>query len=143
MRENQGRETPKRRRETEIMRAELIADEMSSAVRLIGGDGPAKQQNNTAARAARLPVTVIERLRWKKIKRVPADIADAIREAVERHNEESLARAKHEAFIARRQAEIIATRLGEIDGEFYGPEIDRLRNLGKRHRPQADRMGGE
>lgn len=96
----------------------------------------------TAARAARLPVTVIERLRWKKIKRVPADIADAIREAVERHNEESLARAKHEAFIARRQAEIIATRLGEIDGEFYGPEIDRLRNLGKRHRPQADRMGG-
>lgn len=124
------------------MRAELIIDEMASAVRVLGGDGPAKHQNNKAANRTRLSITIIERLRWKKIKRVPADIADAVREAVERHNEESLARAKHEAFIARRQAEVIAARLDEIDGEFYGPEIDRLRSIGKRHRPQADRMGG-
>ena len=38
----------------------------------------------------------------------PADIADAIREAVERHNEESLSRAKHEAFMARQQAAVLA-----------------------------------
>jgi hypothetical protein len=138
----QGRDTPNQRRDRE-MRNELIIDEMASAVRLLGGDGPAKQQNNTAARVARLSVTIIERLRWRKIKRVPADIADTIREAVERHNEESLARAKHEAFIARRQAEIIAARLSEIDPDFYGSEIDRLRSVGGARRASADRMGGE
>src|SRR5690606_22625996 len=83
-------------------------------------------QNNRAARETRLRVTVVERLRWKKIKRVPADIADAVREALERHNEESLSRAKHEAFIARQQAAVLAARLREIDSDFYGPEIDRL-----------------
>lgn len=120
------------------MRCELIVDEMASAVRLLGGDGPAKHQNNVAARAARQPVTVIERLRWRKIKRVPADIADAIREAVERHNEEGLARARHEAFIARRQAAIMAARLAEIDPDFYGPEIARLRGSDTGHGLSAD-----
>lgn len=79
-----------------MYRVEAIQNEMASAVRLLGGDGPAKEQINRAARAARLPHTVIERLRWKKIKRVPADLADTIREAVGRQNEESLNRAKHE-----------------------------------------------
>lgn len=111
------------------MRAELIVNEMASAVRVLGGDGPALTQTNKAARAARLPVTVVERLRWKKIRRVPADIADAVREALERHNEESLARAKHEAFVARQQAQVMAARLAEIDPDFHGPEIDRLRNV--------------
>lgn len=124
---NQGRDREISRREAEKMRAELIVTEMASAVRVLGGDGPALTQNNKAARAARLPVTVVERLRWKKIRRVPADIADAVREALERHNEESLSRAKHEAFIARQQAAVLAARLSEIDGDFYGPEIDRLR----------------
>jgi len=130
MTENTGRDRENSRRETEKMRAESIVLEMASAVRVIGGDGPALAQNNRAARETRLPVTVVERLRWKKIKRVPADIADAVREALERHNEESLSRAKHEAFIARRQAEIMAARLAEIDPDFHGPEIDRLRNVG-------------
>lgn len=126
MRENQGRVTEISRRETEKMRAELIVNEMPSAVRVLGGEGTALTQNNKAARAARLPHTVIERLRWKKIKRIPADIADAVREAVEKHNEESLSRAKHEAFIARQEAGILAARLLEIDPDFYGPEVDRL-----------------
>src|SRR5690606_9242698 len=130
MTENTGRDRENSRREAEKMRAESIVLEMASAVRVIGGDGPALAQNNRAARETRLPVTVVERLRWKKIKRVPADIADAVREALERHNEESLSRAKHEAFIARRQAEIMAARLAEIDPDFHGPEIDRLRNVG-------------
>lgn len=137
MRPNQRRDRENSRRDRE-MRNELIVDEMASAVRFLGGSGPAKQQNNTAARHARLPHTVIERLRWKKIKRVPADIADAVREAVERHNEESLARAKHEAFIARRRAEIMAARLAEIDADFYGPEIDRLRGPRVGDRGHAD-----
>jgi len=103
MSEKQGRQREISRREKE-MRAEFIVEEMASAVRVLGGQGPALVQNNVAARAARLPVTVVERLRWKKIKRVPADIADSVREALERHNEESLSRAKHEAFIATKRA---------------------------------------
>ena len=110
-----------------MYRVDAIQMEMASAVRVLGGCGPAKQQNNRAARAARLPVTVVERLRWKKIKRVPADIADAIREALERHNEEGLARARHDAFIARKEAEIMAARLHAVDPDFYGAEIDALR----------------
>lgn len=127
MTENQGRIREISRREAEMYRVEAIQNEMASAVRVLGGEGPALAQNNKAARLARLPVTVVERLRWKKIKRIPADIADAVREALERHNEESLSRAKHEAFIARQQAAVLAARLREIDGDFYGPEIDRLR----------------
>lgn len=138
---NQGRDREISRRDRE-MRTEFIVDEMASAVRLLGGEGPAKQQNNVAARAARLPVTVIERLRWRKVKRVPADIADAIREAVERHNSESLSRAKHEAFLAQKRAEILAARLMEIDADFYGPEIDRLRGPSVGLGRDADLQGG-
>lgn len=127
MAEHQGRDREISRRETENMRAECIQFEMASAVRLLGGDGPAKQSINKAARAARLPHTVIERLRWRKIKRIPADIADTVREAVEKHNEESLARAKHELSIAQRLNAVMASRLEEIDPHFYGPEITRLR----------------
>ena len=143
MTENQGRDREISRRETEKMRAELIVGEMASAVRVLGGSGSALEQVNKAARAARLPATVVERLRWKKIKRIPADIADAVREALERHNEESLAGAKHEAFVAGQEATAIAHRLSEIDREFYGPEIDRLRVLGNRLGSSSHRMGGE
>lgn len=118
MRENPRRETEISRREREKMRAELIATEMASAVRLLGGDGSAKEQVSRAAHEARLPLTVIERLRWKKIKRVPADIADAIREAVERHNEESLSRAKHELEIERAKAEALRRQLERIDADY-------------------------
>src|SRR5690348_15379695 len=126
MTEKQGRQREISRREKE-MRAELIELEMASAVRVLGGDGPALVQNNRAARAARQPVTVIERLRWKTIKRVRADIAERIREPLERHNEGSLSRARQEVFIAKQQAAVMAARLAEVDPDFYGPEIDRLR----------------
>lgn len=137
MSENQGRKREISRRERE-MRVELIQMEMASAVRVLGGEGPALVQNNVAARAARLPVTVIERLRWKKIKRVPADIADSIREALERYNEESLSRARHEAFIAEQRAAILSARLMEIDPDFYGPEIDALRRTASGDRLSPD-----
>ncbi|MBZ9807669.1 hypothetical protein [Mesorhizobium sp. ESP-6-2] len=126
MTEKQGRDRENPRREAEMYRVEAIQEEMALAVRFLGGEGPAKDQNRKAARAAKLSPTVIERLRWKKIKRVPADLADAIREAVERHNEEGLGRARHEAFIARQQAAVLASRLADIDPDFYGQEIARL-----------------
>lgn len=127
MTENQGRDREIPRREAEMYRVEAIQNEMASAVRFLGGDGPAKESINKAARAARLSHTVIERLRWKKIKRVPADLADAIREAVSRHNEESLSRAKHELFIAQQQNAALLAQLEMRDPDFYGPEIARLR----------------
>lgn len=80
---------------------------------------------------------------WWKIKRIPADIADAVREAVERQNEEGLARAKHELFVARQQGAVMAAQLAAIDPDFYGPEIARLRGPSVGHRGQADLPGGE
>ena len=120
MTENPRRNRENQRRETETMRAESIQIEMASAVRFLGGEGSAKEQITKAARAARLPLTVIERLRWRKIKRIPADIADTIREAVEKHNDESLRRAKHELLITQQQNHILAARLMEIDPDQYG-----------------------
>jgi len=115
MTENQRRDREIPRRETEIMRAELIADEMASAVRMLGGKGSAKEQNRRAAHAAGLSTTTIERLRWKKIKRVPADVADAIREAVNKHSEEGLSRARHELFIAQQANARLLARLEAVD----------------------------
>lgn len=127
MSEIHSSETPNQRRETEMSRVQSIQLEMASAVRFLGGDGLAKEQNNKAARIAKLPVTVIERLRWRKIKRVPADIADTVRAAVERYNEESLRRAQHELTVARAQNAALISYLAASDPDFYGPEIARLR----------------
>ena len=53
MQEFQRRDREISRRETEKMRAELIVNEMASAVRVLGGEGTALMQNNKAARAVR------------------------------------------------------------------------------------------
>lgn len=131
------------RREAEKMRAELIVDEMASAVRLLGGNGPALEQNNRAACAARLPITVVERLRWKKIKRIPADVADAVREALHRNNEESLARAKHELTVERQRSAALLAYLEAGDADFYRPEIDRLRREASVGGREAAQVGGD
>ena len=106
-----------------MYRVEAIQDEMASAVRVLGGDGSAKEQNHRAARAARLSITIIERLRWKKIKRVPADIADTVRGALAQHNEESLKRAEHEIVVARAEAAALRKRLAAIDPDFAGSYV--------------------
>lgn len=65
------------RRKTEMSRAEALQKEMAGAVRLLGSDGRTADEANTiASRMTGLPVTVIERLRWKKIKRPFADVTD-------------------------------------------------------------------
>lgn len=143
MTEIQGRDREISRREAEMYRVEAIQDEMASAVRFLGGDGSAKESINKAARAARLPHTVIERLRWKKIKRVPADLADAIREAVEHHKEETLSRAKHELYVAKMQNAALLAQLEAIDPDFYGPEISRLRGSAPSDRRGSDLQSGE
>jgi hypothetical protein len=126
------------------MRAELIVNEMASAVRVLGGDGPALVQNNRASRLTGLPVTTIERLRWKKVKRPFADLVDCVRDALHRHNEEGLSRAKHELYLAQQANAVLAARLGEIDPDFYGPDIDRLRRSAVGDRSGTDlQSGGE
>jgi hypothetical protein len=119
MTEKPGRDREISRRETEIMRAELISMEMASAVRLLGGNGSAKEQITKAARETRLPLTVIERLRWRKIKRIPADIADVIREAVNKSQEEGLRRAEHELFIAKHKEAALLARIDELTAGQY------------------------
>lgn len=142
MTEYQGRDREIPRREAEMYRVEAIQSEMASAVRFLGGDGPVKESINRAARETRLPHTVIERLRWKKIKRVPADLADAIREAVARHNEESLNRARHELFVAQTANAALLARLEAVDPDFYRPEIDRLGRQGAGDRRLSDLQSG-
>lgn len=127
MAENQRRDREISRRDREMYRVEAIRTEMASAVRHLGGNGPALEQNNKAARLTRLPVTVIERLRWLKMKRIPADVADTIREALSKHNEESLSRAKHELAVERARNEALLAYFEASDPDFYRAEIDRLR----------------
>lgn len=129
------------RREAEMFRVEAIQDEMASAVRVLGGDGSAKEQNHRAARAARLSITIIERLRWKKIKRVPADIADTVRDALAKHTEESLSRAKHELQIERAKAAALQRELERLSPDYRRsfPHVDWGTNPGSGH--NADLQG--
>ena len=94
-----------------MYRVEVIQNEMASAVRVLGGDGPAKEQISKASRITGLAVSMIERLRWKKIKRVPADVADTIREALERYDEETRSRAKHLLWLAQQENEALLNLL--------------------------------
>ncbi len=97
------------RRKTEMSRAEALQNEMAGAVRLLGSDGRnADEANTIASRMTGLPVTVIERLRWKKIKRPFADVTDAVRDAVAAFNRRAEAKARHERDILAARLQAIA-----------------------------------
>src|SRR5690606_38810820 len=84
-------------RETEMSRAEAVRLEVASAGPLLGGDAPtAKEQTIKAARASRLSARIIERLRYLKINRIAADVADTIRDAVSAQQAKQEALARHE-----------------------------------------------
>jgi hypothetical protein len=83
-------------------RTAAIRDEMSAAVRALGGeDQLVRIANSRAARATGLPITTVSRLRFRKIARIPADVADAVREAMLRHLERQAQKARHEADLLR------------------------------------------
>ncbi len=135
------------RREAEMQRVEAIRKEMSSGVRLLGASGRnADEENAIAARLSGLSVTVIERLRWKKIKRIPADITDAIRDAIDAYNVSTEARARHERDVLATQLESFL-RLADQSGdpEFYrarlAPVIDQARRAGVPDCPLAEDGG--
>lgn len=94
---------------------EVIQQEMASAVRVLGGNGPAKEQITKASRATGLTVTIIERLRWRKIKRVPADIADTVRAALDRYDKETRSRAEHLLWLAKIENEELRKKLAECN----------------------------
>lgn len=102
-----------------------IRNEMATAVRLIGREGrKAEEQNHKAARLSGLPVTVIERLRWKKMKRIPADVADAVRDALEAHRQRSEARAEHErSILTARLTALAAIADSPSDPDFYRSQV--------------------
>lgn len=107
------------RSETEMSAlSDTIRDEMADAVRVLGGDGHAKVASLKAARACGLSVSVVERLRYRKIARIPADVADAVREALLRHVEAEEARARHEAAILRARL----ARYPHLDREASGAQ---------------------
>lgn len=131
-------------------RAESIRMEMVGAVRLLGDGGrSADEQNTYAARLTGLPVTVIERLRWKKLARVPADVADAVREAVTAFERRAEAKARHERDILTRRLESLAALADRPgDPDFYRAHVagvvEQARRLGLLDRAgtETDEDGG-
>lgn len=117
-------------------RVEAIRKEMSIGVRFLGETGRnADEENAIAARLSGLSVTVIERLRWKKIKRVPADLADVIRVSINKYNTTTEARARHERdILAAQLASYLNLSDQSSDPEFYrerfAPFIDQARRAG-------------
>jgi len=116
-------------------RADLIRNEMSEAVKGLGGAGKADAAIYAASRVIGLPASIVARLRWKKIKRVPADVADAVREA----------RDKAAAQEARNEYDKLHARLARLeaallvsDEEFHGPSIDALRRVARRQDRPVD-----
>lgn len=108
-----------------MSRAELIKAEMASGVRLLGSSGrTASEQNHFASRMTGLPVTVVERLRWRKLRRVPADVADAVREALEAFTRHAEAKARHERDILTQRLEAFARMADQSgDPEFYRSQV--------------------
>ena len=114
-----------------MSRADASRDEMATCIlALAGTDGPAKAANGKVARLTGLSVQTIERLRWRKIARVPADVADAIREAMLAHVEQQEQRARHEASLLRARL----ARFEDLGCADAAATRDRLRGGGEAHR---------
>lgn len=130
---------PNHKQDREMSSVEMIQHEMSAHVRFLGRDaGNAKAEIWKASRKTGLNPSLIERLRYAKIVNIAAHVADTIRAAVqaEKARADEFERHERETFTARISA--IEARLMAIDPDFYGPEVDRLRNANSRVRRLAD-----
>lgn len=103
-----------------MSRVDAIRMEMAGAVRLLGEGGRnAAEENNRAARMTGLSIAVVERLRWKKLRRIPADVADAVRDAVNAANVKAEAKARHERqLFAAKMAALETYANSSTDPEF-------------------------
>jgi hypothetical protein len=118
-----------------VSRSDAVRLEMASAVRVLGSDGSsAKEQTYLAARKTGLSSRLIERLRYRKIARVAADVADIIREAIAAHQAKQEALARHEITILTARLQALETRLETTDPDFFGgealPALQSLRGPG-------------
>ena len=110
-------------RET-VSRSDAVRVEMASAVRVLGSDGStAKEQTYLAARKTGLSARLIERLRYRKIARVAADVADIIREAIAAHQAKQEALARHEIAILTARLQALETRFRTVDEDFHCPDV--------------------
>ena len=132
------------RRDRAMSRVEAIRMEMAEAVRVLGESGRnADEENAIAARLTGLTLATVERLRWKKVKRVPADLTDAIREALNAYEKRSEARARHEQdIIKRRLTALAAIADSPSDPDFYRSQVagvvEQARKLGLLDRAVAE-----
>ena len=133
-----------------VSRSDAVRLEMASAVRVLGSDGStAKEQTYLAARKTGLSSRLIERLRYRKITRIAADVADTIREAIAAHQAKQEALARHEICILTARLQALETRLETTDPDFFGgealPALQSLRGPGALAGPDASRkaQGGK
>lgn len=136
---------PIQNRETEIVsRCDAVRVEMASAVRLLGDEGTtAKEQTQLAARRTGLSWRVIERLRYRKIGRIAADVADAIREAVAAHQAKQEALARHEITILTARLQALESRLASTDADFFGEEAIPALQEARRQSSEIFGLGAE
>ena len=107
-----------------VSRSDAVRLEMASAVRVLGSNGStAKEQTYLAARKTGLSARLIERLRYRKIARVAADVADIIREAIAAHQAKQEALARHEITILTARLQALETRFRTVDEDFHCPDV--------------------
>lgn len=128
----------------EMSRVDAVRIEMASAVRLLGDEGNStKEATRLAARRTGLPDRLIERLRYRKITRIAADVADTIREAVSAHQAKQEALARHEITILTARLQALETRFQTVDPDFHSfdvaPSLEPAGMAGAAHRSGAGR----
>ena len=107
-----------------VSRSDAVRLEMASAVRVLGSNGStAKEQTYLAARKTGLSSRLIERLRYRKITRIAADVADIIREAIAAHQAKQEALARHEITILTARLQALETRFRTVDEDFHCPDV--------------------
>ena len=107
-----------------VSRSDAVRLEMASAVRVLGSDGStAKEETYLAARKTGLSSRLIERLRYRKITRIAADVADIIREAIAAHQAKQEALARHEIAILTARLQALETRFRTVDEDFFSADV--------------------
>lgn len=124
-------------KDREMSRVDAVRIEMASAVRYLGSEAATvKEATNKAARASGLPTRLIERLRYRKVGRIAADVADAVRDAVAAHQAKQEALARHEISILRTRLQALENRFQAGDSDFH--QFDVAPGIEPAGRPRAD-----
>lgn len=128
-----------------MSRVDAIRLEMAAAIRELGGEHKADAAVFHAAYLIGLPVAVVKRLYWKKIRRPAADIVDPVREARDRLKAERRAALDAKAAgEARNEFAELSARIARVealflpDEEFGRAHVDALRAVARRPNSSVD-----